>query len=95
MSKAILILDMPKTCEDCQLRNFNQCYGLPLDRTIIEEWDGEDVFKKRNHICPLKPLPQKLDANDWHRMFSGKYEIREAKGEGYNFCLNEILGGEE
>lgn len=45
--------------------------------------------------CPLKPLPQKLDANDWNRMFSGEYEIREAKGYGYNACIDEILGETE
>lgn len=43
----------------------------------------------------IKPMPEKLDANDWHRMFDGEYKIREAKGYGYNACIDEILGEEE
>lgn len=42
-----------------------------------------------------KPLPPKLDANDWHRMFSGKYDIREAKGYGWNVCRDVITGEAE
>ena len=43
----------------------------------------------------VKPMPRKLDANDWHRMFSGEYKIREAKGYGWNAYINELLGEEE
>lgn len=45
--------------------------------------------------CPLKPMLQKLDANDYHRMFSGTYKERETKGYGYNACIDDILGAWE
>ena len=84
--KAILIINMPDTCEDCQLRSYNQCYGLRYNRTIIEKWDGSDEFKLRNKICPLKPIPQKKNTNI---RFSTIYSER----IGYNSCIDEILGG--
>lgn len=62
MSKAVLVMEMPKRCEDCPLINVNyiQCYaqrlvppgsyykydGLRVDRTTKPEW------------CPLHPLPE-------------------------------------
>ena len=90
--KAILILDeMPETCEDCQLRNYNQCYGLPCDRTIIEEFDGEEDFKERNHICPLKPIPSKKEITV-EMMWNSKYEAESLYYAGVNACLDEITG---
>lgn len=49
-----------------------------------------DGVSGRPKWCPLKPMPRKLDANDWHRMFGGTYKEREAKGYGWNACLEEI-----
>ena len=54
--------------------------------------DADDRFEGRFYF---KPLPSKLDENDWHRMFSGLFSEREAKGYGWNACLDEIVGGTE
>lgn len=75
--KAILVIDMPKSCADCELADFGKCWGTSSYIPVT---------------CPLKPLPPKLDANDWHRMFSGLFSEREAKGHGWNACLKEITG---
>lgn len=86
--KAILVIDMPDTCEDCQLRSYNQCYGLRYNRTIIEKWDGTDEFKLRNKICPLKPMPEKYGVTTHVAAVQGYIT-------GFNDCIDEILGEKE
>lgn len=65
---------------------------------ICKVWNEEQVkfkgYNDRLDGCPLKPMPNKLDANDWHRMFGGTYKEREAKGYGWNACLEEIENAE-
>lgn len=98
--KAILVIDVPKECFACPCWHYmksctdrdgkvyqNRCASANKMMT----WEEA---KKKPSWCPLISLPQKLDANDWHRMFSGSYQEREAKGYGYNACLDEILGEE-
>ena len=50
MNKAILVIDMPEHCYDCQLRTFDCCnvtgeYAVPTSRPY---W------------CPLRELPQRF-----------------------------------
>lgn len=92
-TKAILVIDMPNNCYDCQYCRFDarkyNFRGCILTDTEVQ--DGTiDICKEVHSCCPLKPMPNKLDANDWHRMFGGTYEEREAKGYGWNACLEEI-----
>lgn len=108
MSKAILILDMPKGCGECKLRFYNACYAIAENnysgRTIV----GSRQVRKK--WCPLKPLPQKKEAKEI-KHFSDfvyvkteydlitnnivgkiKYDVETIFNEGYNSCLDEILG---
>ena len=50
--KAILVIDMPKRCEDCEL--FEPHEGCPLTGSLggMEE------------DCPLKPLPKMVEVPD-------------------------------
>lgn len=81
MNKSIVVINTPENCRKCPFRESAWSFCL-----------GE--YEKEKH-CPLRPLPQKLDANDWHRMFSGLFSEREAKGYGWNACLDEITGETE
>lgn len=76
--KAILVIDIG-----------NDEYLLNKEIDTICFKDGDKIYDNFNF---LKPLPRKLDANDWHRMFSGIFSEREAKGYGWNACIDEILG---
>lgn len=79
--KAVLVIDLDDdvNLDEVEIRYAIQDeYGMPVKAEV----DG----------CHLKPLPPKLDANDWHRMFSGLFSEREAKGHGWNACLKEITG---
>lgn len=49
MSKAILVIDMPKNCQECVLNYQGDCY--------VSEYEGDDWVQS----CPLKELPQKKE----------------------------------
>lgn len=84
--KAILVIndmDIPKNCLSCPLTEYHREYSI-----VCRHYQtGIDT---RPSWCPLKPMPKKLDENDWHRMFSGLFSERQAKGQGWNACLEEI-----
>lgn len=78
MSKAVLVIDMPRDCEECPLYDEYQmrCFYLKNDKYAVDnipKW------------CPLKPMP----AYDWHE--EGKEnECEEWYRNGWNACLEEI-----
>ena len=93
--KAVIVIDMPDGV------SLDEWYAVEVtvDRLKVTEeelmqgipFDESKTFK----FVPLRPLPPKLDANDWHRMFSGLFSEREAKGYGWNACRDEITGETE
>ena len=81
MSQAILVIDMPESCDKCPL-----FHGFYTDMTCGANNYGINYpYPKdfRQDWCPLKPAPQEQDVwfedDDWER--------------GYNNCVREILGG--
>lgn len=84
MSKAILVMDMPKSCNGCCLCDFDLSNGLyctPSGKYI----DEKDCSKERPESCPLKKLPQKKNLNK----LKGNVYVW---SEGYNYCIDKILG---
>ena len=90
MSKAILVMDMPKSCGECSI-----CASWQESAFFAREYwcpvmDNKDVEpNKKPEWCPLKELPQKQR----HRTIDNEFQ-RGAK-TGWNFCINEILKGSE
>lgn len=83
MSKAVLIMDMPECCADCQLADDDPSglYCVPADKY----YDGEESTEDRASWCPLRELPEKKErriGEHGERMFRA----------GFNACLNEIAG---
>ena len=83
MSKAILVIDMPKICKECPI-----CTSYEIVSSVEEHWcmiknTNVDPYNKPNW-CPLKPAPEEQDIwyddekSDWER--------------GYNNCVREIMG---
>jgi len=70
--KAILVIDMPSNCKDCNKLVRKGCLK------------GDYRKEQRPKVCPLKPLPQKIEGYI-------DYEY----GDGWNACIDEILGEEE
>jgi hypothetical protein len=86
MAKAILIMDMPSSCVNCDFFDLRHKYCNVI-------WFGKDVgnyVKCRHEYCPLREVKKEIDTNkvpydaDYY-----SYHL------GYNACIDEILGGVE
>lgn len=76
--KAILVIDMPKSCEECpMLTKADECIWQDEDAN----WDA-DTWDDLMAGCPLKKLPEKQVYPNVH----SRYYVN-----GYNACIDEIL----
>ena len=82
--KSILVIDTPKNCPDCQLMVDGWCYGKHYADVY-----GELEKDKRPTWCPLKSLPQRKETDG-----TEPFEIFMHR-EGWNQCLDEIMGETE
>ena len=84
MAKAILIMDMPSRCAECQL--FYNTAGTKMCEGIGRLVECES---KKPTWCPLREVPQKKDISEAILVSERGYV------EGYNACIDEILRGGE
>ena len=85
MAKAVLVMDMPESCADCQLADDDPS-GLycPL---ADDYYDGADSSEDKASFCPLRELPEKIP-----ELKSGYEDIRTSiRRVGWNACLDEIV----
>lgn len=96
MSKAVLVIDMPKNCIHCPC----------LHRYDSDDWCAvacKVIYSpsNRDKHCPLKPMPEKVDVPDWDDDIKAKNKNAEEVGmymydrghyRGYNICIDKILG---
>lgn len=81
MSKAMLIMDMPESCAECQFfARFDLVKNCSLNGKPVEYSNN-----KRQDWCPLQEVPKK----DSKFCYPSDYE--EGYGDGYNACIDEIL----
>lgn len=83
--KAILVIDMPKSCKDCKLTYLDTgddaYYGSPIQRCIF---DGAEVdADERYYDCPLKPMPEKKQHGE-------EIDYEYICIDGWNACLEEL-----
>ena len=77
--KAILVIDMPKSCEECTMLNgADECIWQDEDAN----WDA-DTWDDLMAGCPLKKLPQKKPYKAMEERFTFN--------KGYNACIDEIV----
>lgn len=82
MSKAILVMDMPSRCEDCQL------IDSPYDLCILKGYDISNYrCESKPDWCPLREVPQKQEEQCG--------ETIDEVAIGYNACIDEIMKGSE
>lgn len=91
MSKAILVMDMPNSCDECVfVRESCSDNGDLYCNNPLATMQGNyvsDYIKCRPIWCPLRELPQKIDeAIGTSNMF---------KALGWNECIDEIMRGSE
>lgn len=84
MPKAVLIMDMPECCADCQLADDDPSglYCVPADKY----YDGEESTEDRASWCPLRELPEKMPDLEHGYENVEKSIIR----TGWNACLDAI-----
>ena len=90
MEKGIIVLDVPEECRKCPFQEVSEenhmwCLVSNLDdcshihKIILDEYSKPDW-------CPIKPIPNRKSED------FGQTIIAAARGEGWNECLDEILG---
>ena len=88
MKKAVLLMDVPETCLDCNLCVLDtdgsiSCY---YNKRVICSNVGEN--NSRPNWCPLRPLPDRKEITETY-----KWEDRLPSFKcGWNWCLDEITG---
>ena len=88
--KAILVLEMPSSCLECPIGEdmsipIETCIKCPFGKCVIDE----EVMTRPNW-CLLKEVPEKKNRNN---RVVGDY-LR-GRSDGYNACIDEILGDKE
>lgn len=94
MSKAILVMDMPKSCKDCRIRFSNSWSDYcPYEKTgtYYEDVDDFVYHNSKPNWCPLKEVPEKKNSIYKYPSFS----YGEGWDKGYNACIDKILEGSE
>ena len=88
MAKAVLVMDMPDSCDVCDYVDDTQPprYG---ERTLycMAPGIGEDVTDYvacRPDFCPLRELPEKEHNDNEYDEYSDGWDA------GWNVCLDEI-----
>ncbi len=79
--KAILVLEMPENCFKCKLQDWANC-------RIVKGCHTGDT---RPDWCPLKPMPERKGLLKQLPM----YDTDTHYEQGYNACIDEILGDKE
>lgn len=84
MAKAILVMDMPECCADCQLADDDPSglYCMFAD----DYYEGSDSSEDRASFCPLRELPEKMPDLEHGYENVEKSIIR----TGWNACLDTI-----
>lgn len=87
MSKAVLVMDMPESCEKCR---FHLNYPKVKHYCYIKQ---EAFEEEKPKWCPLRELPEKKErlvaTNDYDGGYSHGFT------HGYNACIDELLKGEK
>lgn len=89
VKKAILVIDMPKACCKCPFFHSDFDIKRGACRANNMELTKDNFYFQKPDECPLKSLPEKRDLSygtegtEWY-----------AYSEGYNACIDEIVGDE-
>ena len=88
MKKAVLLMDIPETCLDCNL-----CV-LDTDGSISCYYNKREICSNvgennsRPNWCPLRPLPDRKEITETYNLEDRLPSFK----CGWNWCLDEITG---
>ena len=91
MNKAILVIDMPESCDGCYFVDSSEQGKL---------WCGVPMFGHevthctdcKHSDCPLKEVPEKVQEKEMEISHSESVEM--GYSSGWNDCIDEILRSE-
>ena len=96
MSKAILVIDMPSSCKECNMSVLAReshtgqmcfrCVHYPTIMVLTKE-------TKRPDWCPIKPMPNKIGMEESCKM--PRSGCIADVINSYNACIDEIMKGSE
>lgn len=96
MSKAVLVMNMPSSCDVCP---FCEVYETPsglmeCNNQLSEEYgcDVSDYEGTRAEGCPLRELPEKRKSTRMPIAPGLPWEYTDY-AKGWNACIDEITGG--
>lgn len=99
MSKAILITDMPESCDMCDFVEHEHENGVFARMYCGVPGMGEDVSDYivcRPDNCPLVPMPEKMDICG---LYNAEYYAKGGKPPsykvGWNACIDALKGKEK
>lgn len=81
MSKAVLVMDMPESCDKCTL-----CCMTPYGEYMCCKMRKNVPDGEKPDWCPLRELQEKKGGDKWQDEISDSYNA------GWNACLEEIEG---
>ena len=85
MSKAILVMDMPKNCFDCRFQEMGFCEAVHS----VGEMIPDDDLESKPDWCPLREMPEKKKTigteSETERIYMNC---------GWNACIDAIGGGD-
>ena len=87
MSKAVLVMDMPSSCDECPLfgSHYSDMTCKANGRSINYTYPKDE----RQVFCPLRELPEKKEDNANNSESFACFKL------GYNACIDEISKGGE
>ena len=86
MSKSVLVIDTPKSCENCYMLSHNYCnFQCLITGELIEKSTNKPDW------CPLKPLPEK---KEYIVPIDNVEAQKDIIAVGWNACIDEITGEE-
>ena len=87
MAKAVLVMDMPKSCGKCkflyEFQGIKKCQLMNVLNNGASMLSQSTFTEKRHENCPLRELPK--NANHPAYCDNGRFD------KGWNACLDEIL----
>lgn len=88
MKKAVLLMDVPETCLDCNLCVLDTDGSISCYYNKREICSNVEENNSRPEWCPLRPLPDRKEITETY-----KWEDRLPSFKcGWNWCLDEITG---
>lgn len=94
MTKAVLVIDMPESCFECNFlycdgdTNLDSCQAREKARPVDSE-----TYKKPDW-CPLRELPERMEiCGTYNAAYYAKGGKMPSYKTGWNACLDAIEGG--